>query len=399
MSTRFKIGAILLSMLGAAMACASQGEPQAGAVPEENLLARDATTNAADAPPPVDAGADRADAGPCAASGLCTVFVPIDERVNVTSVSGSGVNDVWAVGTERTILHYDGVAWEKAKAIEYDASPFTMRAVWAPAPDDVWITDGPLLRHTTGWKGPNDTEWTSTALAGSLTVSPSSIGGKDGRVFVGRHFFSLRDAALVIGDGWDDAGVRDPIYTLNVGSSTGASGIWSLAATSASEVWITMVPTVPNRGAQVFRVYLEEQDAGGGDAGALPVWKLEQHDSRTPKNLYGVWGDETVVWLVGEGGTIRRMTRERVATRVFEIVPAPSIADLRGVYGFGSDDIWAVGDDATVLHWDGDTWTALATSFDGMGDKPRLFSVWGSGPNDVWIGGNGVMLHYTGVAP
>ncbi len=398
MSTRFTIGAIVLATLGAAMACASQGEPEAVPVPEESLLGRDAATDSADAAPP-DAGPDRADAGPCAASGLCTFPVPIDERINVMSVSGSGANDVWAVGTERTILHYDGVAWEKARATEYDASAYTMRAVWASAPNDVWITDGPLLRHTTGWKGPNDTEWTSAALEGSSVVSPSSIGGKDGRVFIGRNFFSYDDAALVIGDGWEDAGVRDPIYMLNAGSSTGASGIWSLAITSAGEAWVTMVAAVPNPGAQVFRVYLESEDAGGGDDGALPVWNVEEHDSRSPKNLYGVWGDETVVWMVGEGGTIRRMTRDRIATRVFEIVPAPGIADLRGVYGFGGDDVWAVGDDATVLHWDGHTWTALATPFDGTSDKPRLFSVWGSGPKDVWIGGNGVMLHYTGVAP
>jgi len=74
-------------------------------------------------------------------------------------------------------------------------------------------------------------------------------------------------------------------------------------------------------------------------------------------------------------------------------------ATLRSIYGIATDDVWAVGDDATVVHWDGAAWTRIATPLDAAADKPMLASVWGSGPKDVWIGGNGIMLHFQGATP
>ena len=33
------------------------------------------------------------------------------------------------------------------------------------------------------------------------------------------------------------------------------------------------------------------------------------------------------------------------------------------------------------------------------GTKPHLYGVWGSGPNDVWAVGSGIILHYSGPKP
>ena len=166
----------------------------------------------------------------------------------------------------------------------------------------------------------------------------------------------------------------------------------------ADEAWAASLGTDerPRRSRRAHRTRAPA-DAGEPDAG--PSWQVEEYDSRTERNLYGVWGNEQVVWLVGEGGALRRMTPARLSSRVFENVPSPVIADLRGILGFGPNDVWAVGDDATVVHCDGTVWSKLASPLDGVNVKPRLFSVWGSSPNDVWIGGNGVMLHFEGDAP
>ncbi len=41
--------------------------------------------------------------------------------------------------------------------------------------------------------------------------------------------------------------------------------------------------------------------------------------------------------------------------------PIPTPNGLEDVIAFASDDVWAVGHDGTVLHWDGSAWTVLST--------------------------------------
>ena len=182
-------GIVLFPTVGAmaVLACAADVDVELGNEQPPSLLDGGADTAAP------DVMSDAPDAGNverCSASGLCIVEAPIDTRINVTSVSGSGPNDVWAVGTGRTIIHYNGSVWEKASPIPYDAAAFTMRAVWVGGPSDVWIADGPLVRHSTGWKGPSATEWQATPLAGNAAVplaTPGAISGKDGTVVIGRQ--------------------------------------------------------------------------------------------------------------------------------------------------------------------------------------------------------------------
>ncbi len=67
-------------------------------------------------------------------------------------------------------------------------------------------------------------------------------------------------------------------------------------------------------------------------------------------------------------------------------------------YGFGPDDITAVGFGGTVIHWDGQSWTQQATTTD-----QDLWGVWGASPDSLWaVGGKGraagqaTLLHYDG---
>ncbi|HET7233242.1 MAG TPA: hypothetical protein VFJ16_24740, partial [Longimicrobium sp.] len=58
---------------------------------------------------------------------------------------------------------------------------------------------------------------------------------------------------------------------------------------------------------------------------------------------------------------------------------------LHGVWGSGPNDVYAVGDGGTVLHYDGNPaqdWAPVAT---GVPPAGAVRDVWGSGPNDVFI--------------
>ena len=393
----------LLVLFGtvAATACATSEDQAPVEVPPVVILEPGPAEmpDASDASDASDAGVEMP-ADPCSTSGLCIVQAPIDTQINVTSIWGSGPSDVWAVGTNRTILHYDGKAWEKAAPLTDAVTPFTMRSVWLNGPNDVWIAAGPRIYHSTGWNGPSGTEWTSTSFLDGAGIT--AIRGLNGRVLIARQVqndFSSKPPAIIAGSGWSGDGVADselvdtPMFT-----ASGADGLWSLAMVRPDEAWATRIGTGASlggrAGARVVRIHRAIPDGGEPDAGAS--WQVEEHESQTARNLYGVWGDEVAVWVVGEGGVVRRMTLANVSSRAFEVVPSPVIADLRGVHGFGPNDVWAVGDDATVLHFDGKAWTRVSTPFDTVSAKPRFFAVWGSSSKDVWIGGNGVMLHFEG---
>jgi len=73
---------------------------------------------------------------------------------------------------------------------------------------------------------------------------------------------------------------------------------------------------------------------------------------------------------------------------------------LNWVYGFGADDLWVVGNGGTIIHWDGSTWSEVESS-----TTEDLWGVWGASPDDLWaVGGSGfpeataTLLRYDGAS-
>jgi hypothetical protein len=56
--------------------------------------------------------------------------------------------------------------------------------------------------------------------------------------------------------------------------------------------------------------------------------------------------------------------------------------ELYGIWGSGANDVWAVGAQNNIVHYDGAAWTNVVSGANGS-----LSAIWGSGPNDVWAGG------------
>ena len=70
---------------------------------------------------------------------------------------------------------------------------------------------------------------------------------------------------------------------------------------------------------------------------------------------------------------------------------SPEPPGLAGIWGSAADDIWAVGEAGTILHYDGKRWTAS--------DSPTtapLHAVSGSAADDLWAVGDSVVLHWAG---
>ncbi len=71
-------------------------------------------------------------------------------------------------------------------------------------------------------------------------------------------------------------------------------------------------------------------------------------------------------------------------------VPLPEPLILRGVWGDGTGVAWAVAEEGKILRWDGSAWTVHATL------SAPLFTIWGSSPTDIYVGGEGGIFHGAG---
>src|SRR5262249_33282380 len=148
------IGLEALAVSGALLACAKSdsSSPDNSESAETDSGVSSDDDGAAEASADGDAGGG---ASACSGSDLCIVPAPIDSAVVLTSVWGSSANDVYAVGSDSTIVHYDGTTWEEAARMVPDGSTsFTLQSVWLDRQGDVWIADGNRIRHGTGWNGP-----------------------------------------------------------------------------------------------------------------------------------------------------------------------------------------------------------------------------------------------------
>jgi hypothetical protein len=130
------------------------------------------------------------------------------------------------------------------------------------------------------------------------------------------------------------------------------------------------------------------------------VPELEWHGTL---DVYGFGADD--VWAVGPAGRIlrydgkawsgERYDGEGVFAEPLGIWDNPPRNHyLWGVWGPAPNDVFVAGDSGTVLHWDGATWSRMNT-----GTREGLRRVWGTSGSNVYVSGiGGVLLHYDGSA-
>ena len=107
------------------------------------------------------------------------------------------------------------------------------------------------------------------------------------------------------------------------------------------------------------------------DAGLLCIFAL------SPTEVWLCSGDDVVFY---DGAT-------------FESMEASQPTGLRGitdVWASSRSDVWAVGDDAIIAHYDGGAWGRT------IAGSPFKSSIWGSGPSDVYALSTFDLVHYDG---
>ncbi len=68
---------------------------------------------------------------------------------------------------------------------------------------------------------------------------------------------------------------------------------------------------------------------------------------------------------------------------------------INRIVGYNRNDVWAVGDSATMLHWDGKSWTPFPQ--EGLFNRNFIGGVWGpSGADILFVGGSGQIVRRIG---
>jgi hypothetical protein len=99
----------------------------------------------------------------------------------------------------------------------------------------------------------------------------------------------------------------------------------------------------------------------------------------------------TDAWVAGNNGGVYR----RVGAAWVRQAEGMTSAVLFGIWASGANDVWAVGDGAT-LHFDGGGWAANTLGANLVGH-----AIWGTADNDVWAVGRlpaGFIAHFDGLA-
>ncbi len=144
-------------------------------------------------------------------------------------------------------------------------------------------------------------------------------------------------------------------------------------------------------------------DAGPGD----PAWQVVLDEADLDGAVLSVWGSSpSDVFAVG--GPLGNTPFETIAlhfdgARWTRLAPGGGAETFWWVGGTGPSDVWMVGTEGRIAHWDG----AAFTEHDS-GTTATIWGVWAAAPDDAWaVGGspgegaaapNDIVLHWDGAA-
>ncbi len=367
----------------------------------------------------------------CDASGWCW-YDPLPSGDNWLAVAAAGSSDVWIGGDGPTLLHFASGAWTAV------SSPLQRTdAIWAASENDVWVGGAGAIGAEIGhWDGQSFTVAANFANAeevqgiwGSGPNDVYAISGIGGYHWDGSSWSTVVDigfeSSSISGSGPDDVWIANFGLQHFDGTSwstvTGAPEATSVAVAGPNDVWVAATDVYHFDGSawsvslavalpSISHVAVSTVAVGAG--GSHDVWAagtsfgttddaegyLAHFDGTSwtanpnaPTPVSFVAGTPTFGDLaVGQGGDILTLTS--TPTVSFAAQQQYTSLVMRGVWGSSPDDMWAVGEQGTVLHFDGQSVAKVPTTV-----TANLTDVWGTGPTDVWIvGEGGTLLHFDG---
>jgi hypothetical protein len=256
----------------------------------------------------------------------------------------SGADNVWGVGDNGSIVHFDGLAWATVPG----GTMNHLHGIWGASPSDIWAVAGGL-----GGEGnyANMVHWDGQLWSPASNATSANLSGIWGNS--AGDLWAVGDSVIEHYDGhaWSIA------YT----SDTNSFG--AVAGSSAGDVWAAgdnIYPTFGDK--QLFHL------SGGS-------WT--QLSSGVPnKGMTTIWASGSAdAWAAGFGATTHWDGHAWTPSS------EPLVDQVGGIWGSSSSDVWAVSAKAVIARYDGQSWSSYSS-----GGTP-LTVVAGSSADNVWAGG------------
>jgi len=347
---------------------------------------------------------DGTDCSDCdAATGWCRDITAIAEGAStLSSISGAGSNAVWAVGSNGVILRWNGSRWSRE---ESGTSAF-LTAVWAASPSEVFAVGGAWTwvhydgsrwseyRELKTWVWPPGSPTDSVTVGNFTAVGGFSDGGTgiawalDAQGMVNFLCDSANGQYPCTGD-WPNHAFQDQSYWALYGVVQ--DGMVPVPVTESNSVNLWGAWTDP-----LMNSYFIGRHGAILHDTATGTWdtldKIEIPALGKP-DLFAIWGDDLTgdFVAVGATGTVVRYARSTgVATWTVATVGGGSLvsADLFGVCGTANDDIFAVGTNGRVIHWNGSDWSNVPQPF-----QETLLSAYCTTGDLFAVSDEGAILH------
>ncbi|GAC1585593.1 MAG: hypothetical protein NVS3B20_15090 [Polyangiales bacterium] len=229
-------------------------------------------------------------------------------------VHAVSASDVWMVGTEGRIAHWNGTAFTR-----YESGTKAMLwGVWAASSSDAWAVGG---TPGEGTSAPNDLVLHWDGARWSKETLPEAP--------LGRSLFKVwgtaSDNLYVVGEAgtiWHRAGTP-PVWTLESKKTPLATGtLFTVSGCSASEVYAV----------------------GGADVLAFDGARWQKQSVDLSSAVNGVACSPSVgVTIVGFGGLKQR----RVAGKWIDEFAVAPFADFHAAWSAGGGEVWVAGGDFT----------------------------------------------------
>jgi len=117
---------------------------------------------------------------------------------------------------------------------------------------------------------------------------------------------------------------------------------------------------------------------------------FHQVETPTDRSLRSIWGlNYRHVIAVGDDGTILFFDGNQ-----WQFMESHIQQSLFAVWGTSSDNVYATGEEGVMLHFNGEEWNVIETHTDNP-----LYGLWGTRPDNIYaVGGHGTILHYDGTS-
>ncbi len=320
--------------------------------------------------------------------------IPMDNPDNDTlyGIWGASATDIFAVGANGTILHFDGVDWTEMDS----GTPSDLNDIWGVGSDVFAVGDnGKIVAYdnaTDTWD--NMTSSTTNDLWGISGRSATDIFavGNGGTIV---HYDGVAWSPISSGTIEDLRGVwTAPGNNVIIAGYTGI-----MLRYEGSEPLTVMTSAFPSE--EMFSVWgtSDNDTYAVGFKGTIQHYNGSDNDTWTsisdPNgvdkfNLFGVWGSSsTDIFAVGLDGTVKRY--DGVGTLTEDKIDDNTIEFLWGVWGSSTSNVFAVGKDGLLARYNGSDWTQ-----ETIADR-ELHDIWGNSESDVYaVGRSGRISHYDG---